>query len=133
MAAENDLYSVENQEVYIGPTWTEWFEKLDAFERKHAGEDRDGNPEWDALMKDMPHIWDFQIPKILTTKSLEELSRVLMWAGEGDPEAAHGMEKEAMNNFIAGVAEGAFTPEEAKELAGKLMEISGIPFSRWFA
>lgn len=131
--ATNNNENVEEAYEETSLTWKEWLVKRKEFMSTYPKDKKviEG-PEWDALMELQPRLWEYDLPDTLSVECLEELAEVLNW-GQEDPETAHSLEKRAMEMFISGVAKGSHAPEVAQKLAQKLMEIGGIPFSRWFA
>jgi Rad3-related DNA helicase len=115
-------------------TWTKWLALEKEFTENYP-KDKEvlEGPEWDALLEKMPRPWDYHLPETLTKESLEEFVEVLEWIGNDDPETSHSLEDRVKNMFICAVADGTFTPEETREMANILKEISQIPFSRWCA
>lgn len=82
-----------------------------------------------------PRLYDFPkpTPETLTREYLEKLIVELEQQGAGDPEVAHWLEKEVMICFTVNVVAKKYTVEEASVIGQLILDITKIPFARWFA
>ena len=75
----------------------------------------------------------YATPETLTKEYLEDLIVELENLGAPDPEVAHRLEKTVMECFIANIVAKKYTVEEAVLIGKLILDITKIPFPRWFA